>query len=73
MSATPLQTGQWQFWDSTNGKPAACGEATFYEGGSLQTSGVPKDTWADQAQTQSNNNPLPLDNSGQAFVFGVGF
>ncbi|MFQ5540551.1 MAG: hypothetical protein ACE5FB_09105 [Candidatus Binatia bacterium] len=72
MSATPLQTGQVQFWDSTNGKPASCGEVSFFEPGTVGTTRTPKDTWADQDQTILNNNPLALDNTGQAFVFGVG-
>jgi len=73
MSAVPIQTGQIQFWDKTNGKPLSCGSVATYESGTGNSTRVPKDTWTDQAQTQLNNSLVNLDNNGQAYIFGVGF
>lgn len=72
MTAVPLSLGLIRFFDPNTGKPVACGEVAAYEGGTLSTTKTPKDTWSDKGQTILNSNPVPLNNSGAAFMFGVG-
>lgn len=68
MGATPLDTGLMQFWNPENGKPVACGTVeTFVPGTQIQ-----KETWADANQTNLNSNPVSLNETGSAFIFGVG-
>lgn len=65
--ATILPNGVSQFIDG-NGNPLAGGTVTFY----IPNTTTPKDTWQDAGQTTLNNNPLTLDSSGEAIVYGSG-
>lgn len=73
MTAIPLQTGYIRFYDPNTGRPLACGEVQAYEAGTAGSTRIPKDTWEDQAQTVLNGNPVSLDNTGGAYMFGDGF
>lgn len=67
MAATPLPNGKQQFID-IEGAPLVGGTVEFYEVGGL----TPKDTWQDADQTVLNDNPITLDERGQAVIFGSG-
>lgn len=62
-----LPPGEQQFTDG-NGAPLAGGSVGFYIPSTL----TPKTTWADPGQASSNTNPVPLDASGRAIIFGSG-
>lgn len=67
MVAIPLPNGKTQFID-INGAPLVRGTVEHYVPGGL----TPKDTWQDYGQTILNENPVPLDDRGQAVIFGSG-
>lgn len=66
-AATLLPNGQQHFVD-TNGAPLAGGCVSFFVPGT----NTPKDTWQDSAGTTLNTNPVALDSSGNAVIYGVG-
>ncbi len=66
-SATLLPPGKQQFFDA-NGKPLGGGSVTF----SIPGTTTPKGTWKDSAQTIANTNPVALDISGFAVIYGAG-
>lgn len=57
-----------QFFVDANGAPLAGGTVAFYVPGTT----VPKDTWQDAAGTILNTNPVILDSSGRAVIYGSG-
>lgn len=65
--ATILPNGVNQFIDG-NGNPLAGGTVTFF----VPNTTTPKDTWSDPDETTLNDNPLPLDSSGEAIIYGSG-
>ena len=65
--ATLLPPGKIQFSDA-NGNPLAAGSVGFYIPGTLTL----KNTWQDAAQTILNTNPVTLDSSGEAIIYGSG-
>lgn len=67
-SAVILPQGQTQFLDA-NGKPLAGGNVGFYVPPNTLT---PKLTWQDAARVTPNANPVLLDGSGRATIYGVG-
>lgn len=67
MTAALLPNAKAQFIDST-GKPLAGGKVYFY----IPNTSTPKDTYQDSAQTILNTNPIVLDASGQALIWGSG-
>lgn len=66
-AATLLPPGMQTFVDA-NGAPLAGASVQFYIPGTT----TPKDTYQDAAQTTLNTNPVILDSSGRAVIFGVG-
>lgn len=67
MTASLLPNGKQQFIDA-NGNPLAAGSVYFYIPGTT----TPKETWQDSGQTIFNTNPVTLDSSGQAVIYGDG-
>lgn len=67
MTATLLPNAKAQFIDS-NGKPLAGGSVYFY----IPNTSTLKNTYQDAAQTILNTNPIVLDASGQAIIWGTG-
>lgn len=67
LSATLLPPGKNCFYGS-DGSPLASGTVSFYIPQTLS----PKDTWQDADQTTLNTNPVSLDASGCAVIYGVG-
>lgn len=67
MTATLLPNAKQQFIDS-NGKPLAGGSVYFY----IPNTSTLKNTYQDAAQTILNTNPVILDASGQAIIWGNG-
>lgn len=67
MAASLLPNGKQQFVDA-NGIPLAGGTVQFYVPGTT----TPKDTWQDTGETILNTNPIVLDGSGQAIIYGEG-
>ena len=65
--ASLLPTGETTFFDA-NGVPLASGTVEFYIPGTT----TPKDTWQNSAQTILNSNPVTLDSSGRAIIYGSG-
>lgn len=65
--ATLLPNAKQQFIDA-NGAPVAGGTVGYYIPGTL----TPKDTWQDSGATTLNTNPVILDASGEAVVYGSG-
>ncbi|MGO4316719.1 hypothetical protein [Agrobacterium sp. MCAB5] len=65
--ATILPTGETTFFDQ-NGVPLAGGEVSFYIPGTT----TPKDTWQNSGQSILNPNPVTLDSSGRAIIYGSG-
>jgi microcystin-dependent protein len=66
-AATLLPPGEITFLDN-NGLPLAGGLAYFYVPNTL----TPKNTYRDGAQTTLNQNPVLLDGSGRAIIYGAG-
>lgn len=67
MTATLLPNARQQFWD-TNGRPLAGGSVYFY----IPNTSTLKNTWQDVGKTVLNTNPVVLDSSGQAIIYGDG-
>lgn len=67
MTATLLPNAKNQFLDG-NGKPLAGGSVYFY----IPNTSAKKDTYQDAAQTILNTNPIILDASGEAVIWGTG-
>ncbi len=67
-SAVLLPNGKQQFLDG-NGAPLAGGSVYFYVAPNTTT---PKNTWQDAARGSLNANPVVLDASGEATIYGVG-
>jgi hypothetical protein len=67
MAATLLPNAKQQFLDG-NGKPLAGGQVFFY----IPNTSTFKSTWQDPAQTILNTNPVVLDASGEAIIWGSG-
>lgn len=62
-----LPNGKQTFIDA-NGNPLAMGTVAHYVPGTT----TPKDTYQDQANTILNTNPVKLDASGRAVIWGSG-
>jgi hypothetical protein len=67
MAATLLPNAKQTFLDG-NGKPLAGGSVFFY----IPNTSTFKSTWQDPAQTILNTNPVILDASGEAIIWGSG-
>lgn len=67
MTATILPNGKNQFIGG-NGVPLAGGTVAFY----VPNTTTPKNTWQDSLQTILNTNPIILDASGEAIIYGSG-
>jgi hypothetical protein len=67
MTASLLPKAKTQFFDS-NGKPLAGGVVYFY----IPNTSTFKSTWQDPSQTILNTNPVILDASGEALIWGAG-
>lgn len=67
MGASLLPNAKQQFLDQ-NGKPLSGGNVYMY----VPATTTAKTTWQDSGQTTPNANPVPLDSSGEAIIFGVG-
>ncbi len=60
-----LQNAKQTFWDA-NGNPLAGGSVGIYQPGTM----TPVNTYEDQALTILNANPITLDASGRALIWG---
>ena len=67
MTASLLPNGKQQFL-SGNGVPLAAGSVYFY----VPTTSTLKTTWQNPTQTILNTNPVILDASGEAVIYGDG-
>lgn len=67
MVATLLPNAK-QYFTDPNGLPLAGGSVYFY----IPSTTTPKDTWQDAGQTILNTNPVILDASGMALIYGSG-
>jgi len=65
--AVLLPLGQQQFFDA-NGNPLSGGSVTFYVPNTMTL----KNTWQDAGQITLNTNPVVLDASGSATIYGSG-
>lgn len=68
MSALLLPNAKQQFFNG-NGTPLSGGRVYFYE---PPNTTVLKTTWQDADQTIPNANPVILDGSGEAIIYGTG-
>jgi len=66
-AATILPPGKSCFYDE-NGAPLAAGTINFY----IPSTTTPKDTWQDSDENVLNTNPVHLDSSGCAIIYGDG-
>jgi microcystin-dependent protein len=66
-TASILPQGKTQFTDQ-NGKPLTSGTVDFY----VPTTTTRKTTWQDSGETIPNSNPVVLDGSGRAIIWGDG-
>lgn len=66
-AATLLPNGRQVFVDA-NGAPLASGTVSMYVPNTLTL----KTTWSDPGQTTPNTNPIVLDASGSALIYGSG-
>lgn len=66
-AATILPPGKSCFYDE-NGAPLAAGTINFY----IPSTTTPKDTWQDADENTLNTNPVHLDSSGCAIIYGDG-
>ena len=57
-----------EFTDPRTGRPLAHGQVETYESGT----DTPAVTWANREGTIANDNPVILNDVGQAFIFGDG-
>lgn len=62
-----IPAAKQQFFDA-NGDPLAGGSVYFY----IPSTSTPKNTWGDAALSVLNTNPVVLDGSGMAAIYGVG-
>ena len=67
-AGTLLPNGEQQFFSADGTTPLAAGCVFFYTPGTLS----PKPTYQNSAQTVANTNPVMLDASGRAIIYGVG-
>lgn len=67
MIATLLPNAKQQFLDG-NGKPLVNGSVYFY----IPATNTLKTTWQDSAEQIHNTNPIILDGSGEAIIYGSG-
>jgi microcystin-dependent protein len=67
LAATLLPNARQTFLD-LNGKPLSGGSVAFY----IPNTTTLKSTWQDAAQTILNTNPVALDASGSAVIYGTG-
>lgn len=67
MSATLLPNGEQNFFNN-DGEPLAAGKVFFY----IPTTETFKLTWQDSGKTILNTNPVILDASGRAIIYGSG-
>lgn len=67
-TASLLPNGRQQFLDA-NGNPLASGQVFMYVPPATTT---PKTTWQDASQSTPNSNPITLDSSGTALIYGIG-
>ncbi len=65
--AVQILNGKQQFFDG-NGVPLAGGFVYMY----IPVTTTPKNTWQDEAQSTLNTNPIVLDASGEAVIWGTG-
>jgi len=63
-----IQTGQIQFFHPDTGRPVANGWLATYQEDGI----TPKPTFSDISEQTNNENPVRLDASGCAFLFGSG-
>lgn len=68
MSGVWLPPGKQRFVDPITGAALSNGQVFHY----IPSSSTPKDTWADQAQTTLNINPITLDGFGECIIWGDG-
>ncbi len=66
-AATLLPNGKQTFLDQ-NGSPLSQGTVQFFVPGTT----TPKATWQNSGQSILNTNPVALDSSGQAIIYGAG-
>lgn len=66
-AATLLPPGEITFFDQ-NGAPLVGGTVAFYIPGTLS----PKDSYQNSGQSVLNSNPVVLDGSGRAIIYGSG-
>ncbi len=66
-AATLLPNGEQSFTDA-NGNPLAGGSVYFYIPGTTNA----KDTYQDPNAVNLNSNPVQLDASGRAIIYGIG-
>lgn len=66
-SAVLLPNGHQQFLDA-NGAPLAGGSVEM----DIPSTSTPKTTWVDPGAAVANINPVPLDSSGEALIYGNG-
>ncbi|RQR87628.1 MULTISPECIES: tail fiber domain-containing protein [unclassified Burkholderia] len=66
--ASILPNGKTQFID-VNGRPLVRGRVFYYE----PNTETFKDTYTDSSATTPNTNPVVLDASGQATIWGIGY
>lgn len=66
MGAPLIPLGKAQ-WSDANGFPLVGGQVLF----AVPGTSTPKNTWQDAAQTILNQNPITLDDRGEAIIFGT--
>jgi len=67
MAGVWLPPGKQTFIDPVTGNPVASGKVYHY----IPSTTTPKATWADEAQTTLNPNPITLDLGGEATIWGA--
>lgn len=65
---TALLPNGMQYFTDNDGEPLSLGTVEFYIPSTL----TPKDTWQNVGQTILNTNPVVLDASGRAIIYGAG-
>lgn len=68
MSGVWLPPGKQTFVDPLTGEPMVGGLVYHW----IPGTDTPKDTWADEAETVLNTNPIVLDGAGQCTIWGEG-
>lgn len=64
--------GKQTFFDPNTGNGASLGTVGMYQPNLSDDPPIAKDTWADEAETEPNINPIPLDGGGQCIIWGDG-